>query len=335
MSRLFVCMPMLSVPLHPDWMGGEPPWEYVERLGALGVRGAELNLPPTIAAADLPFWRSFADGVRALRLELTLRVPVPLDAPLWLDLLPWINNLAGTAPLVVLVQGASATRPQPALVDITTRYLRTLCDRVAPNVTVALETSWNRGAMRGVAARLQHWQQQRRHERALRQRPSGVGSGLGTRAADATVRAPADAQVDPPLQEQQASWTTTGTRAATFATVEQVDRPNCVIAWDLACDWLGSYWQKDDHVAMPPAAFLQRVGYVRVHDALPDGTLNLPLVVGNVPYASQLRALHGAGFDGWACVAVRHTSAAQAFGTRSQLLERSLAITRQALRLPR
>jgi hypothetical protein len=326
---------MLSVPLHPDWMGGEPTWEYVERLYALGVRGAELNLPFTIVAADLPFWRSFADGGRALDLDLALRVPLPLDAPLWADLLPWINDLADTAPLVILVQGGSAARPQPVLVDITTDQLRALCDRVAPNVTVALEISWNRGAMRGVSARLQHWQQQRRQDRVLRQRPSGVGSGLGTRAVDASARSPADDQIDPPLQEQHAAWIATGTRVATLAIVEHVDRPNCVIAWDLACDWLGSYWQKDDHVAMPPAAFLQRVGYVRVHDALPDGTLNLPLVVGNVAYASQLRALHGAGFDGWACVAVRYTTAAQAFGTRSQLLERSLAITRQALRWPR
>jgi hypothetical protein len=326
---------MLSVPLHPDWMGGEPTWEYVERLHALGVRGAELNLPSTIAAVELPFWRSFADGVRALRMDLALRVPVPPDAPVWLDLLPWINDLADTAPLHVLVQGGSAARPQPALVDITINQLRTLCDRVAPNVMVALQTSWNRGAMRGVAARVQHWQQQRRKERVLRQRPSGVGSGLGTRAVDIAVSMPAAEQFDPPSQEQHAAWITTGTRATTFAMVEHADRPNCVIAWDLACDWLGGYWQKDDHAAMPSAAFLQRVGYVRVHDALPDGTLNLPLVVGNVPYASQLRALHGAGFDGWACVAVRYTLAAQAFGTRSQMLERSLAITRQALRLPR
>ena len=326
---------MLSVPLHPDWMGGEPTCEYVERLGALGVRGAELNLPPIIAAVKLPFWRSFADGVRVLGLDLTLRVLLPLDAPIWPTLLPWINDLADTAPLVVLVQGGSAARPQPTLVDITTNQLRTLCERVAPNVTIALETSWNRGAMRGVAARWQHWQQQRRQERVLRQRPSGMGSGLGTRAMDAAVRAPADDQIDPPPEEQHAPWSTTSTRAATLAMVEGVGRPNCVIAWDLACDWLGSYWQKDDHAAMPPAAFLQRVGYVRVHDALPDGTTNLPLVVGNVPYASQLRALHGAGFDGRACVAVRYTNAAQAFGTRSQLLERSLAITRQSLRLPR
>lgn len=327
-------MTILSVPLYAQGISGEPIWEYGERLHALGVRGGELQLPPTWTAADLPLWRSFADGVRALRFELALRVPLPLDDPAWIDLLPWINSLAATSPLVVLVQGVSATRLTAALADTTFSHVRTLCNRVTPDVSIALESSWNQGAANSVFARLRDWQQRRRSQRLARQRPTGVGSGLGAGAAGARSATSASDPLDPPTEDARGAWIATGTRAATLALVEQVDRVNCVIAWDLASDWLGSYWHNKDQAAVPNAAFLQRVGYVRVHDALPNGTTNLPLVVGNVPYASYLRALHGAGFHGWACVAMHYTQQAQLYGTRWQLLERSIATARSGLRLP-
>ncbi len=327
-------MTILSVPLHPERLGGEPIWEYVERLRGLGVRGGELQLLPSWTAADLSFWRSFADGVRALRFERTLRVPVPLGDPAWNDLLPWIDSLATASPLVVLVQGASAARPNTALADTTISHLHVLCDQVAPLVTVALESSWNRGTANSPFARFRDWQQRRRSQRLARQRPSGVGSGLGVGAADMRPAASAADPLAPPTEDPRGAWIATGTRAATLAIVEQVDRDNCVIAWDLASDWLGSYWQNKAQSAMPNAAYLQRVGYVRVHDALPNGTMHLPLVVGNVPYASYLRALHGTGFNGWACVAMHYTQQAQPYGARWQVLERSITTTRNGLRLP-
>jgi len=327
-------MTILSVPLHPEGIGGEPIWEYVERLQALGVRGSELQLPLRWTAVDLPFWQSFANGVRALRFELALRVSLPLGDPAWTALLPWINSLAAVSPIVVLVQGASAARPQAALTHTTLSHLRTLCHQVAPDVTIALESSWNQGAANGLLARFRDWQQRRRSQRLARQRPSGVGSGLGVGAAGVRSTTSVADPPDPPTPHTRGPWITTSTRAATLAIVEQVDRANCVIAWDLATDWLGSYWHSNDQAAVPSDTFLQRVGYVRVHDAVPNGTANLPLVVGNVPYASYLRALHGARFDGWACVAMHYTQQAQSYGTRWHLLERSIATTRSGLRLP-
>ncbi len=327
-------MTILSVPLYPQGIGGEPICEYVERVQALGVRGGELQLPSTWTGADLPWWRSFVDGVRALRVELALRVLVPLGEPAWMDLLPWINSLAATSPLVVLVQGASGARPQAALVNTTVSHLRMLCDQVNPSVTIALESGWNRGAANSPLARFHDWQQRRRSQRLARQRPSGVGSGLGAGAAAAQSAVPAPDPLDPPAEDPRGAWSATGTRAATLAIVEQLDRTNCMIAWDLASDWLGSYWHTKDQPALPSATFLQRVGYVRVHDALPNGTTHLPLVVGNVPYASYLRALHGAGFNGWACVVMHYTQQAQIYGARWHLLERSITATRSGLRLP-
>lgn len=326
-------MSTLSVPLHPQGIGGEPIWEYAERVRMLGVQAAELQLPPTWTTVDLPFWRSFVDGVRALRFDVALRVPHPPSDPAWADLVPWINSLAAQFPLVVLVQGASANRPQAALAETTIGHLCTLCDHVAPSVTVALESTWNRGAARSLRARFNHWQQRRRSQRLARQRPSGIGSGLGAGAAHVQSVTSAE-PLDAPVGDLHNDWTATGTRAATLTIIENVNQRNCVIAWDLASDWLASYWDSSKQAAVPSATFLQRVGYVRVHDALPDGTTNLPLVVGNVPYASYLRALHSAAFGGWACVAMQYTQPTQTYGDRWQLLERSIGITRSGLRLP-
>ena len=313
---------------------------YLERLCELGVGAGEIQLPASLTAADLLSWRSFVQGVCAYHMQPVLSLPMPFDQPVWEDVIAWINELAQTVSPIVLVHGIRAARPQMSLVDATVSHVRSLCYRVPSHIPIAVLSGWNSAASHRLTTRFRHWQQQRGQQQALRQRPSGVGSGMGNVEPVNVSISNTDEMLDPPLDPQQRSllgkndgWAATGTRDMTLAIVEQVGRSNCMIGWDLAHDWLSSYWELTNQSTIPDHHFLQHVGYVRIHDAMPDGTTHLPLVVGNVPYASQLRALSRAGFDGVACVSVRYTDQAQTYGGRWQLLGRSLVIARQGLRI--
>ncbi len=106
------------------------------------------------------------------------------------------------------------------------------------------------------------------------------------------------------------------------------------IAWDLAHDWLGGPPSgRRDWRAIPDTDFLGAVGYVRLHDADQSGVDHLPLVVGNVPYTTQLRSLSSTTFNGPVCVALRYTGRAAQFGRRAALEDQSLAVTRRIFRL--
>ncbi len=130
------------------------------------------------------------------------------------------------------------------------------------------------------------------------------------------------------------SFSGTGTREETLQVVMEVSQPNCIIAWDVAHDWLGgAKGGVADWRSAPSADFLNRVGYVRLHDADATGRDHWPLVIGNVPYASQLRPLVQHGFVGTVCLAIRYTAQTRVFGDRWHVLERSLAIARQVLRI--
>ncbi len=333
-------MTILSVPLHPEWTGETSIAEYLSRMRLLGVGAVELQLPPMLTNDAVPMWRDLADHVRAVPLKLALHAPIARDRSVWNELLPWIQELADQTPVVIVVHGAAA-RSQDDGVKVTVSCVRSLCDRLPETVTVAVETGWNRCAMMRLSARLRHWRHQRHQWRLQRQRPAGVGSGMGSTHAQPEAGAAYDQVIDPPLQAN--TWRhivrignrlSTGTRASTLEIVDQVDHMNCVIAWDLAHDWLSGAWDQIEQAGVPDKAFLHRIGYVRVHDALANGATHLPLMVGNVPYASQLRALSRIGFDGIACVAVRYTEHAQPYGSRWHVFERSLTMTRQGLRIP-
>ncbi len=129
-------------------------------------------------------------------------------------------------------------------------------------------------------------------------------------------------------------FSATGSREATLQVVMEVNQPNCIIAWDVAHDWLGGARSGISHWRTTPAPdFLSRVGYVRLHDVDDNCHDHWPLVIGNVPYTSQLRPLLQHGFAGTVCLAIRYTPQTGVFGDRWHVLERSLAVARQVLRL--
>lgn len=331
----------LSVPLHIDWMGGLKPADYLDRLQSYGVTAVEAQLPPDLSALDLKRWTTLIAMARERQLSLAIHVPIALSAPIWQDLYTWLAQ-AATAPLTLVVHGHTAGRPDAGLVAQTVSHVRVLLASLPPVVNVAIEQGWNWGMMIGPGAAIRSLRDSRLRRRMERRRPAGVGSAMGAELPPAIQPgAPTATDFDPPLR---ASWwrtfrrtdgfSGTGTREETLQVVMEVNRPNCVIAWDLAHDWLGgAKGGVADWRSTPTSDFLDRVGYVRLHDVDAKGCDHWPLVMGNVPYASQLRALLRHGFAGTVCLAVRYTQHMAIFGDRWHVLERSLAITRQVLRL--
>ncbi|HEY0607943.1 MAG TPA: TIM barrel protein [Herpetosiphonaceae bacterium] len=211
-----------------------------------------------------------------------------------------------------------------------------------PTVTVAVEQGWSWGMMIGLGAMVRSLRDSRRSQGMERQRLTGVGSAMGAELPPAIQRVSSSAtDFDPSLQSgwwrtlrRTDGFSGTATREEALQVVMEVNQPNCVIAWDLAHDWLGgAKGRVADWRSTPASDFLDRVGYVRLHDVDAKGCDHWPLVVGNVPYTSQLRALLRHGFAGTVCLAIRYTQEMVVFGDRWQVLERSLAVTRQVLRL--
>lgn len=327
----------LALPLHPDWTGGLDPIAYLDKVAGFGVNAVEVQLPPTLTSEALHPWLALTQTALDRAYALSLHAPLPADHPVWAPLLHWLRQAAGSTALTLIVHGCARRRWHPSLIAETIAWLRRLLDRLPATATVAVELGWNPGARPGGPLRraAQRWR------RSQPQRPSGVGSGMGAAAVSATPPAGAEQRFDPQLP-QPTCWPcpprngfrATGSRATTLGIVEQIDHPRCTIAWDLAHDWLGgSLGGVPAWHSIPPLPFLQRVGYVRVHDVDAGGADHWPLVLGTVPYTSQLRALVRHGFDGTVCLAARYPPAIQAFGDRWHLLDRSLDVLRQALRL--
>lgn len=330
----------LSVPLHMDWMGGLPVTTYLDQVISRGVRAVEVQLPPTLSSVALEPWVALAQAAGERGCSLAIHAPLGADHAAWPALLGWLQQLVASSPLVLIIHGCTAARPDPALIDQTVAFARRLLTDLPPTTTLAIEQGWSTALHSRPSAVLRRVRQ--RWQPGHSQRPSGVGSAMGAAQPTAAQHAaPAQTTFDPSLERRwwqrmprAGFYSATGTREATLEIVEQVDQSRCVIAWDLAHDWLGS--RLGDSAAwpsIPSASFLRRVGYVRLHDVSDRGCDHWPLVVGNVPYTSQLRALLRAGFDGPVCLAVRYPAAVQAYGDRWQTLDRSLAVARQTLRL--
>lgn len=331
----------LSVPLHIDWMGGLKPADYVDRLQSLGVTAVEAQLPPDLSAPAIERWTALIDLVRERRLKLAIHVPIALSTPIWQHLYAWLEQVA-TAPITLVVHSDTAGRPDVGLIARTVSHLRMLLASLPPSVTVAVEQGWNWGMMIGLGAVVRNVRDSRLSQRMERQRRMGVGSGMGAELPPAIQPVSSSAtDFDPPLRtgwwralRRIDGFSGTATREEALQVVMEVNQPNCVIAWDLAHDWLGATKGRvTEWRSTPTSDFLDRVGYVRLHDVDAKGRDHWPLVVGNVPYTSQLRALLRRGFAGTVCLAIRYTQEMVVFGDRWQVLERSLAVTRQVLRL--
>ena len=329
----------LSVPLHMDWMGGLPPTMYLDRVVSLGVHAVEIQLPPTLTLADLDRWAALTQIAIDRGCAIALHAPLPDDQPAWPEVLAWLQQLAARIPFVLIVHGCTAPQPDPALAARTIAFARQILAALPPTVTLAIEQGWISALRDRPGATLRRVQ--RRWQQRQSQRPAGVGSGMGAASQPSARRVSQQATAFDPLDQpgwrhfwrRSGHYSATHSREATLAIVERIDRPNCVIAWDLAHDWLGGSLSSDAWRSIPAPSFLQRVGYVRLHDVSENGCDHWPLVVGNVPYASQLRTLLKHGFDGPVCLAVRYPAAVQSYGDRWQTLDRSLAVARQTLRL--
>jgi hypothetical protein len=330
----------LSLPLHIDWMGGLTPAAYLDRLVSLGITAVELQLPPTLRVHDLAAWTTLAAQASTYQLKLAIHAPIPAESAIWADVVSWLAQLGAANALTLVVHGCTAARPHAGLAAQTITHVRSLLTRLPSTLTIAIEQGWNWGTMIRPGAVLRDL-----HNRWLKQRlqrPTGVGRGMG--AEPATAAQPistTDTVFDPQLHggwrrmlHRTGGFSGTGTREETLQVVMEVSHPNCIIAWDVAHDWLGGAkggvagWR-----STPSPDFLSRVGYVRLHDADDAGRDHWPLVIGNVPYASQLRPLLHHGFVGTVCLAIRYTPSTGAFGDRWHVLERSLAVARQVLRL--
>ena len=140
-------MTILSVLLHPEWIGNHSIPEYMCRLQSLGVSGVELQLPPTLGIDVLATWREVAEAAQMLQLHLTLHTPVPYSNSVWDNLRTWIDELATQAPLVVLMHSAVAARQQPSLIQATVVHACSMCQDLLSAATIVVENGWNRGAM--------------------------------------------------------------------------------------------------------------------------------------------------------------------------------------------
>jgi len=308
-------------------LGSEP---FVERLAGLGVGAIEAQLSPEMRSDEIARWGATIEAAAKHELAVSFHAPLPPEHPAWPEVLRLARAPSAGSRAAVIVHGCSGPRPDPALAERTAEQLRRLAD-AAPESMIALENGAN--LERGPVARLRAWAQRRRREAAVRARPSGVGSGMG--AALATPVPPAAEPVDAPLpaRPRRARWNAAGSRDAALAICNAAARPNCVWAWDLAHDWLAGRAPDVVRATVPGADVLRRVGYVRVHDVDDKGVDHCLLVMGNVPYTTQLRALLAAGYAGTVCLAARYTAAMRPYGGRWQALERSLHVLQQTLKL--
>ena len=303
--------------------------QCVEQLAGLGVGAIEAQLSPEMRSDEIARWGATIDAAARYHLAVGFHAPLPPEHPAWPELL----HLATASPAqlsALLVHGCAGPHPDPALTVRTVDHLRRLAD-AAPELLIGLENVAN--VDRGLTATLRAWAAARRRAARARARPSGVGSAMGA-AVPAQVR-PVLEPLDAPLprRPRHVRWNAAGSRDATLDICDRVARNNCVFAWDLAHDWIAGRQPGVLQSSVPQAELLRRVGYVRVHDVADSGDDHCLLVIGNVPYTTQLRALLAAGYAGTVCLAARYTAAMRPYGGRWQALERSLNVLKQTLKL--
>ncbi|GAC1383743.1 MAG: hypothetical protein NVSMB42_00820 [Herpetosiphon sp.] len=325
----------LAFPLQPSRPGDPHAEKTLAQLDGFGFTALELNLPPHFAPSEYEDWRTLVDDVWQ-RFRLHVHAPLPHPGEAWLlvaRLLERIMARQESAPMLIV--HAPYVRQLPGDAG----WLETTMTALPPATRVCVELGWQQGAALTWQAQWRRWRAQRARQAREQGRPQGMGQGMGSGASASPRRVHSPqgdvVPVQRPRQKGRGLLSAAGSREAVFAVVEQAQTGNPQIAWDLAHDWLGGPWSAiDAWQAVPPPHFLQRVGYVRVHDVLDDGTDHMPLMAGNVPYTSQLRRLTQMGFDGPICLALHASAAAQRFGNWNEVLGQSVTILRQALRQP-
>lgn len=323
-------MIVLGVAVHWAHTGGMALEPYLARLVELGVGAIEAQLSPEMRSDEIAHWSATIDLAARHGLAVGFHAPMAPQHPAWPAVLGWASASPARSPAAVIVHGCSGPRRDPRLAPCTADHLRRLAD-AAPLAMIALENGANTAG--GPIAHLRAWAARRRRL-AADSRPQGVGSGMG--APRAALPLPSSYEpVDPPPapRPRQARWNAAGSRDAAWEICAGVERSNCVVAWDLAHDWIAGRQPGVAQAAVPTTEALRRVGYVRVHDVDDGGADHCLLVMGNVPYTTQLRALMGAGYGGTVCLAARYTAAMRPHGGRWQALERSLNILKQTLKL--
>lgn len=346
-ARLGVCDLLgmeLALLFHPDWTGGQDPREALQALHMAGVRALELNVPPRFKPGDEERWQRLVVEAQA-RFTLHLHAPLAPGGDDWPAVFRLIRTIMGgqAEPPVIVVHAPTTTRARTDITDAV-QWLQSLLEAVPAPAKIGLELGWNWGAQVGIRARWRRWRMEAARRAGSRGRPSGIGSGLGTRAAPEgnTTSAPVGkGVVDPGVDLawnaralRQGGYNAAGTRQTALEMCDAVADERVCLAWDLAHDWLAGPWSGDaSWTTIPSERFLRRVGYVRLHDAADDGTDHLPLVVGNVPYTTQLRTLLRLGFDGPVCLAIRYPRTAARHGNRKELQTQSLLVARRVLKM--
>jgi len=94
-------------------------------------------------------------------------------------------------------------------------------------------------------------------------------------------------------------------RAAMTSVVAALGHPKIGICWDLGHDWENREKERE-WSSSPDESFLRLVRHVHIHDAGSDGSLHHPLGSDRVPWAAQLRLLHGRGYNGALTMEIRY-----------------------------
>lgn len=323
----------LALAVHAPWLAQAVPAVAPSAHPPLGVGALELNLAPSFDHAEMRHWLAFIAHANGAFLW-HLHAPLAPDAAGWQAVAALAAALpVGDSPSFVVVRAPNVATSQ---IDptATVAWLRQLRQMLPQSVQLAVELGWHAAPAQTLRRRWQRWRQQAAQRARFAGRPQGVGRGLGA-VVTAAPRVPAADALDPPWAAGTTrGWNVAGTRQAVVAVVAAVDMPGVSVAWDMAHDWLGGLWSGTaDWTTVPPAAFLERVGYVRLHDVADDGTAHLPLLVGNVPYTTQLRMLLRTNFTGPVALAMQYSAQAARYGSRQETQARSLAVARRVLRL--
>jgi sugar phosphate isomerase/epimerase len=326
----------LAIAVHPRRTGGVALPRYLEQLAALGIGAVELRYPDApddqlvIAAARQIHklgLRCHLHGPRPAH-HMTRQPPDPRER--WRPVVELAAELAARQGAEVHLVLHPAGGPDDRLEEYRQRsaeLARWILE--APGVAPMLELSGpHDGTLLG---RMRRWWLTRgAGRRSIGPPPGTIRPGLAGQRL--SVRRPGlgeEDEVEPCAGEQ---FSAGAGRAALLATREAIGDERAGLCWDLGHDWLHGQ-RLERWTTVPEQSFLRAVRHVHLHEALPDGQLHLPLLTGNVPYTTQLRALLASGFEGVVTLEILFGRAALQLGERMETLRRSVQIARQALRL--